>query len=140
MIALLALLLAMARTIVVQAPHEPLRLEIADTFEAREYGLMRRTQLAPKSGMIFVFSSDSPQRFWMKNTLIPLDMIFVRADGTITSIASKVPASTLATPDERVATRDGFGKYVIELAGGEAARAGLRVGLHLELPALDPAE
>jgi uncharacterized membrane protein (UPF0127 family) len=137
MIALAALLLALARTITLQAPNEKLDLEIADTYQSREHGLMYRTSLAPHSGMIFVFPFDTVEDFWMKNTLIPLDMIFVRSDGTIDSIAANVPASTLQTPDGAVATREGRGKYVIELAAGEAARAGLRAGLRLKIPKLE---
>ena len=137
MIALVALMLALARTITVQAPHEKLTLEIADTESAREYGLMFRTQLAPHSGMIFVFSYDERQGFWMKNTLIPLDMLFVRANGTIDSIAADVPAESAQTPGEEI-RRDGYGKYVIELAAGEARRAGLHPGLRLIIPKLEP--
>jgi len=136
-IALLALMLALARTITVQAPNETLTLEIADTEATREYGLMFRTQLAPHSGMIFVNASDVRDTFWMKNTLIPLDMLFVRANGTIDSIAANVPPQTEQTPGEEI-RRDGYGKYVIELAAGEAKRAGLRPGLKLTIPKLEP--
>ncbi|MBV8355035.1 MAG: DUF192 domain-containing protein [Candidatus Eremiobacteraeota bacterium] len=98
---------------------------------------MNRTSLAPHAGMIFVFAQDALLGFWMKNTLIPLDMVFVRGDGTISSIAANVPASTTQTPDDQVARRAARGKYVIELGAGEAARDGLRVGLHLALPHLE---
>src|SRR5579872_747891 len=131
-------MLALLQTVIVSAPNEKLHLEVADTFKTREYGLMNRTSLAPHTGMIFVFGYDSQQSFWMKNTLIPLDMIFVRANGTIDSIASDVPASTPQTPDDLVATRQGHGKYVIELAAGEAQRAGLHPGLRLQIPKLEP--
>lgn len=137
MMVLLALMLALARTISVQAPNEKLTLEIADTTSTREYGLMFRTQLAPHTGMIFVFSDDERQGFWMKNTLIALDMLFVRANGTIDSIAADVPAETAQTPGEEI-RRDGYGKYVIELAAGEAKRAGLHPGLKLRIPKLEP--
>ena len=138
MIALAAIMLALLQTITINAPKEKLNLEVADTFKTREYGLMNRTSLAPHSGMIFVFAYDAQQGFWMKNTLIPLDMIFVRADGTIDSIAANVPASTPQTPDSAVATREGRGRYVIELAAGEARRAGLHAGLRLQIPKLEP--
>jgi len=136
-IALVALILALARTITIQAPNEKLTLEIADTAATREYGLMFRTGLAPHAGMIFVFSGDERQGFWMKNTMIPLDMLFVRANGTIDSIAADVPAESAQTPGEEI-RRDGYGKYVIELAAGEAKRAGLHPGLKLTIPKLEP--
>lgn len=137
MIALLALALALAQSVVIQAPNEKLNLEIADTFQTREYGLMFRTKLEPHSGMIFVFPTDSPQEFWMKNTLIPLDMIFVRANGVIDRVDADVPATSAKTPGEQT-TREGYGKFVIELAAGEAQRAGLRAGLRLQIPKLEP--
>ena len=124
-------------TISVQAPKATLHLEVADISAEREYGLMNRTSLAPHAGMIFVFAQDALLGFWMKNTLIPLDMVFVRGDGTISSIAANVPASTTQTPDASVARRIGRGKFVIELAAGEAARDGLRPRLRLELPDLE---
>jgi len=125
-----------AQTVTVTAPRATLKLEVADTPAAREYGLMFRTHLASHGGMIFVFAFDGPQQFWMKNTLIPLDMIWVRADGTVDSVAANVPASRVG--DDNVAIRDGHGKYVIELAAGEAQRAGLHPGLKLSLPHLEP--
>jgi hypothetical protein len=137
MIAFLALMLALAHSITVQAPTEKLTLEVADTEASREYGLMFRTQLAAHAGMIFVFSYDEHQGFWMKNTMIPLDMLFVRANGTIDSIAADVPAESAKTPGEEI-RRDGFGKYVIELAAGEAKRAGLHPGSKLILPKMEP--
>jgi uncharacterized protein len=134
---LLALMLALARTITVQAPNEKLTLEVADTASTREYGLMFRTQIAQHTGMIFVFSNDQREGFWMKNTLIPLDMLFVRSNGTIDSIAADVPAQSDQTPGEET-RREGYGKYVIELAAGEAKRAGLHPGLKLTIPKLEP--
>lgn len=137
MIAFVALMLALARTIVVDTPTEKLTLEVADTEATREYGLMFRTQLPPHAGMIFVFSYDERQGFWMKNTLIPLDMLFVRSNGTIDTVAANVPAESAKTPGEQI-RREGYGKYVIELVAGEARRAGLHPGLKLIIPKLEP--
>jgi uncharacterized membrane protein (UPF0127 family) len=113
-----------------------LALAVADQEDARELGLMCVLHLKPQHGMIFVFDRDARQEFWMKNTLIPLDMIWVRADGTIDTVAADVPSSTLQTPDAKVARRAGTGKYVIELASGEAAKDGLVVGGHLKIAKL----
>jgi uncharacterized membrane protein (UPF0127 family) len=127
---------AVTRTIDVRAPFSTLKLEVADTFALREYGLMNRLSVPEGTGMIFVFKNDGPETFWMKNTLVPLDMVFVRADGIVDSIAANVPASTLTTPDDKIATRLGQGKYVIELGAGAAARAGIKAGSKLSIPAL----
>jgi uncharacterized membrane protein (UPF0127 family) len=72
----------------------------------------------------------------MKNTLVPLDMVWVAPDGTITHIAANVPASTRATPDDAVAPRAGHGIFVIELAAGEAAADRFKVGEALRVPSL----
>ena len=112
----------------VHAPKAELSLEIADTQSKREYGLMNRTHLIAHTGMVFVFDQDGPVAFWMKNTLIPLDMVFVGADGRVRSVSANVPASTLQTPDTKVARRTGNAKYVVELAAREAAADGLVPG------------
>jgi hypothetical protein len=114
----------------------PLTLAVADDERTRELGLMCVTRLRPHAGMIFVFADSEPQEFWMKNTLVPLDMLWVAPDGTVTSVAARVPASTRSTPDDRVARRTGTGMYVIELASGEAAADGIAAGTKLALPDL----
>jgi uncharacterized membrane protein (UPF0127 family) len=113
-----------------------LHLAVAATERDRELGLMCVTGLAPLHGMVFVFATAGPWEFWMKRTLVPLDMLWVDAGDRITTIAPDVPASTLLTPDREVARRSGFGRLVIELPAGEAARDGLRAGTQLRLPML----
>jgi len=115
----------------VAAPKASLSLAVADDEDSRELGLMCVLRLDPHVGMIFVFDKDSKQEFWMKNTLIPLDMIWVRSTGTVDTVAANVPKSTRDMPDDAVARRAGFGKYVIELAAGEAAADGIVVGSSL---------
>ncbi|MBD5633758.1 MAG: DUF192 domain-containing protein, partial [Candidatus Eremiobacteraeota bacterium] len=127
-------------TIEARGASAPLILAVAADERTRELGLMCVTRLRPHHGMIFVFASSAVQEFWMKNTLVPLDMVWVAADGSVTSVAAHVPASTRSTPDERVARRRGEGLYVIELADGEAAAAGIRAGLKLCLPRLRPTD
>jgi uncharacterized membrane protein (UPF0127 family) len=123
------------KTIAVAAPAAKLTLAVAATESDRELGLMCVTSLAPQHGMIFVFSSNAQQGFWMKLTLIPLDMIWLSPDGHVTSVAANVPASTLNTNEKSVARRYGQGQYVVELRAGEAASDGIKKGVKLSLPA-----
>jgi uncharacterized membrane protein (UPF0127 family) len=86
-------------------------------------------------GMLFAFADgDLTREFWMKDTLVPLDMIFVRGDGTVSTVAADVPATTYDTPDDRIPRRRGVGSYVIELGAGSAARNGITRGTHLAIP------
>ena len=117
-------------------PRGPLRLAVADDGLSREAGLMCVLRLRPQHGMVFVFSRDSVWEFWMKNTIVPLDMVWIRADGTVSTVAASVPAVTRVTPDTSVPRRRGRGTYVVELTAGEAARDGLVAGAHVTLPPL----
>jgi len=88
-------------------------------------------------GMIFVFAPpERVQGFWMKNTLVALDMVFLTAAGTVTTVAANIPPTPRGTPDEDVARREGFGQFVIEIGAGDAARHGIVRGTKLALPAL----
>ncbi|WP_033074557.1 DUF192 domain-containing protein [Sphingopyxis sp. MWB1] len=95
-------------------------VEVARTPEEQERGLMYRTSLPPDGGMIFPFEKPRIASFWMRNTRIPLDMIFIRADGSIDRIAENTIPESL----EPVAS-GGEVAAVLELAGGTAARLGL---------------
>jgi hypothetical protein len=72
----------------------------------------------------------------MKNTLVPLDMVFVRGDGIVAKVAGDVPATPDGTPDDAVARASGRGRFVIELGAGDAARLGIVPGTKLPLPPL----
>lgn len=130
-----ALLLAAAvqslPVVAVQAPKAELHLQLAVTEPQRERGLMDVKHLAPHTGMIFVFDADAPVAFWMKDTLIPLDMVFVGADGTVRKVFANVPVVPPALPDDKIPLEEGTAKYVIELPAGEAASDGLRAGTRL---------
>lgn len=93
---------------------------------------MFRKELAPSKGMLFVFEQDEPRMFWMKNTLIDLDMIFINSDGTVNNVAANVPRSYVYTPDSQVAYRGGFGKYVLELAAGSAKKHNIEQGSQIK--------
>ncbi|MFL6830180.1 MAG: DUF192 domain-containing protein [Sphingomicrobium sp.] len=97
-------------------------VEIAASPQEQERGLMFRRSLDPDHGMIFPYEPSRDVAFWMKNTLIPLDMIFIRSDGTIVRIVTAKPLSLDTVPSgEPVAA-------VLELRGGRAGELGIREG------------
>ncbi|MFM5915532.1 MAG: DUF192 domain-containing protein [Chakrabartia godavariana] len=99
------------------------KVEVARTENDQARGLMFRESLAPDAGMIFPMDPPRWASFWMKNTVIPLDMIFIRADGTIARIAAETVPYSLDPVDsgEPVAA-------VLEIAGGRAAALGIAEG------------
>jgi len=102
-------------------------LEVAATPAERERGLMYRTSLAEGRGMLFVFDADGNQSFWMKNTLIPLDLLFIARDGTVVGIHAN--ATPLSTANIAVGKPS---RYVLEVPGGWAARHGISAGARVE--------
>lgn len=99
------------------------KVEVARTESEQARGLMFRESLAPDAGMIFPMDPPRPASFWMKNTVIPLDMIFVRPDGTIARIA----ADTVPYSLDPVESGEPV-SAVLELAGGRAAELGIAEG------------
>ncbi len=104
--------------------------ELAVTDEEHAQGLMFREKILPDQGMLFVFSEESPHTFWMKNTLIPLDMIWLGRDRRIIHIVRNAPPC----PEEPCPT---YGPdvpilFVLELKGGQADAFGLKIGDRLE--------
>ena len=98
-------------------------VEVVDTEDARARGLMYRRELPEGRGMLFDFKSEQPVAFWMKNTYIPLDMIFIRADGRILRIAENTePLST------RIISSKGPARAVLEVVAGTAQKYGIRPG------------
>ena len=98
-------------------------VELAVTPAQEEQGLMFRQRLAPDAGMLFVFGETATRTFWMKNTLIPLDMLFIAADGRIVDIHERaVPLS-----EDVIASR-APARAVLELNGGTVARLGIKTG------------
>ena len=120
-------------TVVVHAPRADLTLEVARTQAQREHGLMDRTAIPPRTGMIFVFERDELVGFWMKDTLVPLDMIFVAADGSVRRVFSNVAVVSRTMPDDEIPREVAAAKYVIELRAGEAAADGIAEGVKLDL-------
>jgi uncharacterized protein len=109
-------------------------VEIADTDAERATGLMNREKLAASSGMLFVYPSPRHASFWMKNTLIPLDMIFVDSAGRVTKV------HPLAKPRDLTQIDGGEGvAFVLEINGGLAKRLGIGAGSELRHPVVDQA-
>jgi uncharacterized membrane protein (UPF0127 family) len=109
------------------------QVEIANNDATREHGLMDRRYMAPDHGMLFEFDREEPVSFWMKNTYIPLDMIFIAPSGVVTHIA------TNAEPlSERVIPSGSPCIAVLELNGGMAASIGLKVGDKVRHPFFKP--
>ncbi|UVK36773.1 DUF192 domain-containing protein [Mesorhizobium sp. AR10] len=105
-------------------------IEVADTPAERESGLMFREDMADDHGMLFVFESEREVTFWMKNTPMPLDLIFVGQDGKIRAIKQGEPQSeAIISPGEPV-------RFVLELKAGTAAKAGVEDGDLLRHPAI----
>jgi uncharacterized membrane protein (UPF0127 family) len=106
-----------------EAGERVFQVEIADDPRERALGLMFRMSMAEDEGMLFDFGTEEPASFWMKNTYIPLDMLFIKADGTIESIAER------ATPlSERSIRSQGAVRYVLEINGGLSDKFGIEAG------------
>ena len=105
-------------------------VEIADTPQTWEHGLMERASLAPNAGMLFVFPDVAPRTFWMMNTLIPLDMLFIDANHRVINIQEN--ALPCAAP-RRCPTYHSTApaKYVLEIPGGRARALGMQAGDHV---------
>ena len=106
-------------------------IELALSDAQMEQGLMFRHSLAPDAGMLFDFRTPTPVMMWMKNTFIPLDMVFLDARGQVIDIHERaVPLST-----DTIAVKTPA-RYVIELNGGTVARVGIKLGDQATSPAI----
>ncbi len=105
---------------------------VADTPKKLAKGLMFVEKLPENEGMLFLFDTEQEQVFWMKNTLIDLDIVFIGADKKVSSVAAEVPHSYTYTPDSQVAQAFGYGQYVLELASKTAAKHGVKPGAPLQ--------
>ena len=127
-------------TLGIETPHGtyPFQVEMAESMSQRAHGLMFRRELAPDHGMLFLYPREETIMMWMKNTYIPLDMLFIGRDGRISRIAAETkPMSTDVIASGPAA------KAVLELAGGTVSRLGIKEGdrivdPHFEAPASAP--
>jgi uncharacterized membrane protein (UPF0127 family) len=106
----------------------PVTVELATTPDTRQLGLMYREHLAPGSGMLFIFPDVAPQSFWMHNTKIPLDIVFIDDGGKIVRLyANTTPFSDDSLPSEAPV------RYVLEVPGGFCAANDIRPGDEVEV-------
>ena len=116
-------------TIVSARGRHAFQVEVARNDADRAQGLMFRRNMAPDRGMLFDFARVQPISMWMQNTYIPLDMVFIRADGTIARVADNAePLSTRTIPSGEPVLA------VLEVPGGTAARLGIKPGDRIEHP------
>ena len=104
-------------------------VKLAETEAEQRHGLMFTPYLPEQHGMLFVFETDSPRTFWMKNTQIPLDMLFFSSDGRLVNIVHSAVPFSLATRNSA-----GPARYVLELNGGVANKIGFEPDTKLVLP------
>ncbi|WP_345890837.1 DUF192 domain-containing protein [Devosia oryzisoli] len=102
-------------------------VEVVDTPEGRAKGLMYRQELAEDAGMLFDFKQERPVSFWMQNTFIPLDMVFIGADGVVRNVhVNARPRDPTSIPS------DGPVQFVLEINGGRSKEIGLVAGDRIE--------
>ena len=115
-------------TVVIDSDHGPVtfRAEVADDSASQERGLMYRKQMPANAGMLFDFHRPQYENFWMKDTILSLDLIFIRQNGTISSIApNAVPLSEVTIPSAEPV------RAVLEINGGRAAQLGIEPDQHV---------
>jgi uncharacterized membrane protein (UPF0127 family) len=108
-------------------------IEIANTPQEQEQGLMYRQQMPDDHGMLFAFEQSEPLAFWMKNTPMPLDLVFVSSRGEVKAVRHGTPFSTdIISPNEPV-------RFVLELKAGMAEKAGISDGVVMRHPVIEAA-
>lgn len=111
---------------------QPFRVEIAATPEQHALGLMHRRSLPDDCGMLFIFADEEVRSFWMKNTLIPLDMIFISNERLVVDLVHSAPPCEADPCPSYVSA--GAARYVLELAGGMAKKLKLKIGDKIFIP------
>jgi uncharacterized membrane protein (UPF0127 family) len=106
----------------------PIKIEVAATPEERAKGLMFRESMATNEGMLFIFEEGTSQRFWMKNTRIPLDIGYISSSGVLLEIHKAKPHDTSGVP-----SRSNDIKFVLELNEGAYKRSGISIGTRISL-------
>jgi uncharacterized membrane protein (UPF0127 family) len=115
------------RRIALRFPNgKQISVDVAETPSQREKGLMFKKSLPKDYGMLFVFPQALTLNFWMKNTWIPLDIIFIGPDKAVTRIYEGVRGSNKQTVQAKIARAEGWGQFVLELPAGTARKWGLK--------------
>ncbi len=109
-------------------------IEIADDPDEQARGLMFRPALPADAGMLFIYDPPRPANFWMRNTMIPLDMIFIDDTGRVESVAERTDPYS-----ERVSSSQGDVRAVLEINGGLSRRFGIGPGVQMIHPAFETA-
>lgn len=124
-----------AQVVLSPAGHKPVRVrvEVVHKHEDRQRGLMFRKQLAPDAGMLFVFEAPQQLTFWMRNTYLPLDMVFITADMSVLGVVENAQP---LTDDKR--SVPGLSRYVLEVNAGFARRHGIVSGTVVRFADLPP--
>ncbi|WP_325168788.1 DUF192 domain-containing protein [Paracoccus caeni] len=113
-------------------------VEIADTDELRARGLMYRRELADDAGMLFIYDRPREVSFWMRNTYLPLDLLFMDDHGVIRHIHRNArPFDETSIPGAAIGDPNPERQMILEIAAGEADRHGLRPGMAMAHPRLD---
>ena len=118
-----------AVTVTTQTGDHTFDAQVADTPQTRSKGLMFRRDMPPREGMLFIFEQEQPLSFWMENTPLPLDLIFIRDDGSVRHVAKNaVPYSRASIPSR------GSARFVLEVNAGVADEIGLKQGDLIAFP------
>ena len=122
-----------SKTLTVTLPDNfKVKAELALTKAEAEKGLMFRETLPEGQGMLFVFNKETPHYFWMKNTFVNLDMLFIGENKTVNQAWENVPRSYAYTPDNQVAIRGGMAKYVLELPAKSISKHKIKTGSKID--------
>lgn len=117
-----------------QVKEHDIQVELACTFAEQSQGLMFREKLAKNHGMLFVFSRPRILSFWMKNTLIPLDIAYINDAGTLIDIQTMAPETTIAHPSKSEA------QYALEMNKGWFSEHNVGIGTSIDIPECPSAE
>jgi uncharacterized protein len=122
------------KNIQISIKNQPFDVEIAKTIAQKSKGLSKRSFLCPNCGMLFIFDFNSTQPFWMKDTLIPLDMIWLDSLGKIVDIQTAVPEPNTPITKLKIYQNSTPAKFVIELNSGVSQQLDLKIGDTINIP------
>ena len=126
----------LAVTMITLPNRSTIAVEIAVHDKQKQMGMMYRNEVPPGTGMLFLHQEQKYQQIWMKNTYVPLDIVWIGQNKKVLSISENVPPVSPDDTDATPETRTGYAKYVLEIGAGEAQRLGIVKGqlLKFDLP------